>query len=255
MARATAELKQVVTYCDRLLAVAEVQDWPGAKNGLHLENGGTIHKIGAAVDAHEEVIRRAVTAGVDLLLTHHGLFWGETVPWTGIRLRKMKLMLESDLAVYSAHLPLDVHSTLGNNALLAKGIGLKKLKPFFFEKGRFLGFQSTGKWTRADILQRVEKAVGGKALLLPGGPEHVRRIGVVTGGAGNELALAAAEGVDTFITGEGSQHTYGLATELGINVIYGGHYATETFGVKALARTLAKHFGLPWVFIDVPTGL
>jgi dinuclear metal center YbgI/SA1388 family protein len=167
----------------------------------------------------------------------------------------MRLLLENDVAIYSSHLPLDMHPTLGNNAQLCAALGLRKLKPFFHTKNQFLGLQTAASIPRAELSRRLAKAVGGEVKLLPGGPQTCKRIGVVTGGAGAEVKLAAAEGVDTFITGEGPHWTYALAEELGVNVFYGGHYATETFGVKALAAHLSKKFGVPWVFIDHPTGL
>jgi dinuclear metal center YbgI/SA1388 family protein len=165
------------------------------------------------------------------------------------------LLVENNLSVYSSHLPLDAHPFLGNNILLCAALGLKKTKPFFFDKGQFLGFQSHTTISRAELAKRLHRAVGHAPIMLPGGPEICKKIGVVTGGAGGSLKLAAAEGVDTFVTGEGPHWTYALAEELGVNVLYGGHYATETFGVKALAADLSKKFKVPWVFLDHPSGL
>jgi dinuclear metal center YbgI/SA1388 family protein len=190
-----------------------------------------------------------------LLIVHHGFFWSATHPWTGRRRELLRLLIANDLAVYSSHLPLDAHRRLGNNALLCAALGLRKLNPFFFAKGQFLGFRANGRIARTDLARRLGQAVGGAVKVLPGGPTVCERIGVVTGGAGSELKLAASEGVDTFITGEGPHWTYAQAGELGLNVLYGGHYATETFGVKALARELSKKFNVPWMFLDHPTGL
>jgi putative NIF3 family GTP cyclohydrolase 1 type 2 len=163
--------------------------------------------------------------------------------------------VESNLAVYSSHLPLDLHPRLGNNALLCRALGLTRLKPFFLEKGACLGFKATTRMRRSELESRLAKALNGPVIPIPGGPEECRCIGVVTGGAGGEIKLAAREGVDTFITGEGPHWTYALAEDLGLNVFYGGHYATETFGVKALAADLSRKFKVPWVFLDHPTGL
>jgi putative NIF3 family GTP cyclohydrolase 1 type 2 len=163
--------------------------------------------------------------------------------------------VEYDLAVYSAHLPLDLHPRLGNNAGLCAALGFRKLRPFFREKAQALGFQTRTPIVREALVARLTKVVGGEVKLLPGGPAICRRIGVVTGGAGSHLKQAALEGVDTFITGEGPHWTYALAEEYGINVLYGGHYATETFGVKALAADLLRKFGVSWTFLDHPTGL
>jgi putative NIF3 family GTP cyclohydrolase 1 type 2 len=167
----------------------------------------------------------------------------------------LRLLLENNLAVYSSHLPLDAHPLLGNNARLCTALGLKNRKPFFFTKGQFIGAQAKASVSRSELSGRLERAVGARPKLVPGGPAICRRIGVVSGGAGGELKQAAKEGVDTFITGEGPHWTFALAEELGMNVLYGGHYATETFGVKALAAHLSQKYKLPWIFLDYPTGL
>ncbi|HWQ90140.1 MAG TPA: Nif3-like dinuclear metal center hexameric protein [Clostridia bacterium] len=252
---AKPSLQPIVAYCDRLLRPATITDYDRAANGLQVENDGTVSRIAAAVDASLATVKLAVAAKADLLLVHHGLFWGPTHPWTGKRYELLRLLLENNLAVYSSHLPLDLHPRLGNNALLCAALRLRNLKPFFFNHGQFIGFQTSASISRDDLAQRLSVATGAKTHVLPGGPTRCRRIGVVTGGAGAELKLAAAEGVDTFITGEGPHWTYALAEELEVNVLYGGHYATETFGVKALAADLARKFRLPWVFLDHPTGL
>jgi dinuclear metal center YbgI/SA1388 family protein len=248
-------LSTLAAYCDRLLRSDRIKDYDGAVNGLQVENSGAVTRIAAAVDASLATVKLAVAAKADLLIVHHGLFWSPTHPWTGKRRELLRQLIGNDLAVYSSHLPLDAHPTLGNNAQLCAALGFKKLKPFFFDKGQFLGFQTKTKISRDKLAQRLRQAVGRAPILLPGGPTVCRRIGLVTGGAGGELKLAAREGVDTFITGEGPHWTYALAEELRLNVLYGGHYATETFGVKALAGHLSKKFGLPWTFLDHPTGL
>ena len=248
-------LKAIVNYCDRILRTADIKDYDGAVNGLQVENSGSIQRIAAAVDGTAATIRLAIRERADLLIVHHGLFWTPTHPWTGKRYELMRSLLDHDIAVYSSHLPLDAHPRLGNNVQLCRKLRLKALKPFFFEKGQFLGLQSSSRISRNDLVQRLAAATGTKPILLPGGPAMCQRIGVVTGGAGSQVKLAAAEGVDTFITGEGPHWTYALAEELGVNVLYGGHYATETFGVKALAADLSKRFGVPWVFVEHPTGL
>lgn len=251
----SASLPSVVAYCDRLLNTPQFDDWDGAMNGLQMENRGRVHRIAATVDATLATLRMAVAVQADLLIVHHGLFWGKTAPWIGRRAELIRLLVENDLAVYSSHLPLDAHPRLGNNAQLCAALGFRRLKPFFFEKGRHLGFRTDQKIPREELIRRLTQAVGRTPILLPGGPELCQSIGVVTGGAGNELKTAAEEGVDTFITGEGAHWTFGLAEELRVNVLYGGHYATETFGVKALAAHLSKRFDLPWVFLDHPSGL
>lgn len=248
-------LNEIVAYLDGLLGVPAAGDYPNALNGLQVENSGGLSKIGAAVDACEAVVGEAAAAGVDFLLVHHGLFWGGLAPLSGASYRKARMIFEADMAVYSAHLPLDAHPRFGNNALLAEALGLEDGEPFFTEFGRPIGWKYEAEINREVLRDLIEKAVGCPVLLAPGGPVVARKIGVVSGGAGGEVAKAAKEGVDTFITGEGPHWSFTAAEELGLNLFYAGHYATETFGVKALAAELSRKFALPWQFIDHPTGL
>ena len=248
-------VNQVAAHCDLLLRTRAIHDYEGAVNGLQVENRGGVTRLAAAVDASLATVRMAIAARVNLMVVHHGLFWNRRHPWTGKNYELMEMLLKNDVAIYSSHLPLDMHPRLGNNAQLCAALGLRKLKPFFHTKEQFVGLQSTASVSRDELVRRLGRATGTEVKLLPGGPETCRRIGVVTGGAGAEVKLAADEGVDTFITGEGPHWTYALAEELGVNVLYGGHYATETFGVRALAEHLSKKFRVPWVFLDHPTGL
>lgn len=243
-------LSDIVRYLDALLSTEAIEDYKNAFNGLQIENTKDIEKISVAVDACETVIRRAVKAGSQLLIVHHGLFWNGSAPLTGPLYRKVALTLEAGLAVYSSHLPLDAHPLYGNNALFAGMLTSRECDLFLG-----IGRQYAEEVSRDDLRRRISEAVGGPVHLAPGGPDVCRRVGVVTGGAGSEIFKAASEGVDTFITGEGPHWTYTAAEELGINLFYAGHYATETFGVKALGRHLAEKFGLSWDFIDHPTGL
>lgn len=251
----TARLVEIVKHCDRILHTSEIKDYDGALNGLQVENSGAVTRIGAAVDATPQTLQLAVRAGANLLIVHHGLFWSARQPWTGSNYKLIRALVRSDVAVYSAHLPLDVHPVLGNNARLCKALGFRNLRPFFVAKERPLGFRVQTTIDRSELQRRLVNVLRSKPLLVPGGPKTCRAIGVVTGGAGNDLKKAFDDGVDTFITGEGSHWTYGLAEELGMNVFYGGHYATETFGVKALAQHLSARFKVPWEFLDYPTGL
>ncbi|HEX4121114.1 MAG TPA: Nif3-like dinuclear metal center hexameric protein [Verrucomicrobiae bacterium] len=252
---AKANLDKIVRHCDKTLRTETFSDWEGAVNGLQVENSGAVTKIAAAVDASLATIKLAIEAHADLMIVHHGLFWSRTIPWTGKRREMLELLIRNDLAIYSSHLPLDAHRRLGNNAQLSRALGFTKLAPFFFEKGRYLGWRTRTSISRDALLENLTKALGRAPLLLPGGGGRCEKIGIVTGGAGAELKIAATEGVDTFITGEGPHWTYAMAEDLGLNVFYGGHYATETFGVKALSAELSKTFGVPWTFLDHPTGL
>lgn len=248
-------LDELVAHLDRELKTASITDYPGAWNGLQLANGGQIERIVAAVDASLPVIKAAAEGGPGLLVVHHGMFWQGVQPVTGALYRKLKIAMDARLAIYSSHLPLDVHPQLGNNILLARAIGLQDPEPFLDHKGFLLGLR--GYWTgsRDDLADSLKSALGGPVHLCPGGPETISKVGLVTGGAGSEVAKVAAAEVDTFITGEGPHWSYPLAEELGLNVFYGGHYATETFGVKAISAAAASQFGIPWRFLDHPTGL
>lgn len=253
----SASLSGVVRFADRLLSPGNFRDWDGAQNGLQFENRGRIHRIAAAVDGTLAVARLAAEAGCDLLVVHHGLFWGKSTPWTGHRAELIRCLVERDLAVYSQHLPLDAHPTLGNAAGLARALGFQRWRPFFAHHDQFIGVQVqlARPILRSELASRLAAVLGASPRLLPGGAESCRKIGICTGGAGAELTQAAAEGVDTFITGEGPHWTFALAEQAGINTFYGGHYATETFGVRSLCEELSRKFRIPWTFIDHPTGL
>jgi dinuclear metal center YbgI/SA1388 family protein len=251
----TVSLAAIVNHCDQLLRTKTIGDYDGAANGLQMENHGGVRRIAAAVDASLATVKLAVEAKADLLIVHHGLFWSPRQPWTGKNHELLQLLVENNIAIYSSHLPLDAHPKLGNNAQLCAALGLKNLKPFFASHGQTIGFKAQTKISRAELAAKLEFATGAKPRIIPGGKNICKKIGVVTGGAGGDLKLAAAGGVDTFITGEGPHWTFAVAEELGLNVFYGGHYATETFGVKALALHLSKKFKVPWEFLDHPTGL
>ena len=245
------KLEEIVSYQNDLLRITEFDDYPNALNGLHLQNSGIVTKIAVAVDACEPVLEMAVSAGADLLIVHHGLLWGGLQTLIGPFYRKVKLAMANNIAIYSAHLPLDAHPRYGNNALLCDALGFSGARRTFLQ----IVFQVDVQIGRDLLRENLERAVGGKVRLAPGGPAVSRRVGVVTGGAGGEVAKAAAEGVDTFITGEGPHWSFIAAEELGINLFYAGHYATEVFGVQALGRLLHTKFELPWRFLDHPTGL
>lgn len=251
-----ADLDEVVEQLDAYLEIEEVDDYAGAYNGLQVEGRSPVERVSAATDASLATIEAAAESGSELLLVHHGLFWGDPLPVTGPTYRRLRTLFEADLAVYSAHLPLDVHPEIGNNALLAEELGL----PVEGRFGEEQGVEGLGVWAAVDLPlealeERLSEACGREPTVIPGGPPHVRRVGIVTGAGSSLIPQAHRAGLDTFITGEGAHHTFHEAMELGVNVLYGGHYATETLGVKALARWVADRFGLEWEFIDRPTGL
>ena len=252
------KLEPLLQYLDQYLAVGGHPDYPGALNGLQVGGGKEdVEHVVTAVDASEASIRVAAELGADLMIVHHGLFWGGLQPIVGRHHRRLSALIEARIALYGCHLPLDAHSEVGNCALLGRGLGLDL-------EGRLGAYQGAdlGWWGRLPeptdldgLLAATERAVGGAVHVIPGGPERVERVGVVTGGGGSFVAEAARIGLDAFVTGEGSHHTHFDAMELGIHVLFGGHYATETFGVRALGQHLSERFELPCEFIDLPTGL
>ena len=250
-----ASLSDIITYADRLLRIRDIGDWDNALNGLQIENSGRVTRIGAAVDASTRVLSEAAKRDVDFFIVHHGLFWPGLQPIRGVLRRQLQIAFENDIALYSAHLPLDIHHRLGNNAQLAAALGLKSAQPFLEEKGQPVGLKNRASLSRTELVRRLEKALKGPVKLFGFGPKQTRVIGVVTGAAGSEIYRVVEEGIDTFITGEAPYWAAVAAEELGVNLLLGGHYATEVFGVKALAAHLSKRFKVPWEFIDSPTGL
>jgi dinuclear metal center YbgI/SA1388 family protein len=259
-------LHELVSYLDEYLQIKQIPDEANAVNGLQVENTGHVGAIVAAVDASQATID-GVIASLEpgqpppLILVHHGLLWDGNVPLTGRRYRRMAALLDHDIPLYAAHIPLDVHPEVGNNAVLAERLGLRVEGWFGSYRGIVMGVWGhapASLATRESLaleLDRVLHTLKGSATLIPGGPETPTRIGIITGGAGNMIGEARAAGLDTFITGEGPHHTYFDAMEWGLNLLFAGHYATETLGVQALASHLAEHFDIAWDFHDHPTGL
>ena len=261
-----ASVSDIVTYTDRFLRIRDVGDWDNALNGLQIENSGRVTRIGAAVDASTRVLTEAGKENVDFLIVHHGLFWPGLLPVTRSLRRQLQLAFETDMALYSAHLPLDIHPKVGNNAQLVAALGLKSAQqncrasvpdaePFLEEKGQPVGLKVHTSLPRSELVRKLQKALNGPVKVFDFGPKQIRTIGVVTGAAGSEIYRVAEENIDTFITGEAPHWAAVAAEELGMNLLLGGHYATEVFGVKALAAHLSKRFRVPWEFIDCPTGL
>jgi dinuclear metal center YbgI/SA1388 family protein len=270
-----ASLDEIVSYTDRFLRIRDVGDWDNALNGLQIENSGRITRIGAAVDVSTRVLTEAQKRDVNLLIVHHGLFWPGLQPIQRALRRQLRIAFENDVALYSAHLPLDIHARVGNNAQLVAALGLpfgvrghvralksgdmspqsKFTRPFLEEKGQPVGLKIRASLPRSELVRKLQKALNGPVKVFGFGPKQTRAIGVVTGAAGSETYRVADEGIDTFITGEAPHWAAVAAEEVGVNLLLGGHYATEVFGVRALAAHLSKRFRVPWEFIDCPTGL
>lgn len=251
----TVPLAEVVEYLDRYLRVAEVGDSANALNGLQVDGGRPIGRVAAAVDACQATIDRAGAVGADLMLVHHGLFWNGLEPLAGRHGKRIRTLFARGLSLYSAHIPLDVHPEIGNNAVLARSFGLADVTWFGDHKGAPLGVAGTLEVSRSEFVARVSALLEVEPKILATGPDTVRRVGIISGGGGGMIGDAAEAGVDTFLTGEGNHHSFFDAEELGVNVIYAGHYATETVGVKALAAHVSEQFDLTWEFLDHPTGL
>ncbi|HEY3934466.1 MAG TPA: Nif3-like dinuclear metal center hexameric protein [Gemmatimonadales bacterium] len=249
-------LLDVAGYLDRYLRIDAIPDHDSALNGLQVENSGSVIGFVAAVDASQQTIDRVVEECMPgtMLVVHHGLFWDGNQPVRGRRYRRLRALLDHDVAVYAAHIPLDVHPDIGNNAILARTLGIADAVPFDEYRGVPFGASGSLIMPRDALVARLAELLHTTVQLVAGGPETTMRVGVITGAAGNRVPAAFDAGLDTFITGEGAHHTVFDALELGINLVYAGHYATETVGVQALGRHLAEQFHVPWVFHDHPTG-
>ena len=256
-----AALEEITAHLDATLDIANIPDYPQAINGLQLANRGEISRVAAAVDFSGTTVNAAARVGAQLLLVHHGMFWSGQQPITGARFARLRALIEHDIAVYSAHLPLDVHPVLGNNAQLASCLGL-------VPDGGFARFQSidVGLRGQAEIPTRTvidrssafARQHGGTVVATPCEPDRItRRWGMCTGAGASSATIAEAveRGIDTLIVGEGPHHTAVEARDLGLVIVYAGHYATETLGVRALAAAIAERFHIESSFIDAPTGL
>jgi len=257
-----AELDAIVRYLDGELRTSEIPDYDAALNGLQLANGGNVTRVAAAVDFSADTVAGAIRENADLLVVHHGMFWRGAHALVGRAYERLRSALSSNLAVYSSHLPLDLHPILGNNALLAKELELRTNGTF----GRWRGGVEIGVMgscdlptqTLVDRVRAFSARFNTTAVSTPlSESRKTRRWAIITGaGASSDtLAEARERGVDTFIVGEGAHHTAVDAIESEIVVVYGGHYATETLGVRAVAARLAEQFKVSSVFVNAPTGL
>jgi dinuclear metal center YbgI/SA1388 family protein len=230
--------KELAKECDLILETKKFRDYPGAKNGLQVSHNKPVKKVGWAVDADIESIRKAGKEKVDFLIVHHGLFWGSSALDRKIRAKRIRLAKRLGVAIYSSHLPLDAHPELGNSIglLRALGLGDSRRKQFGIAMGRAIGWKvQGGKWKLRDLANRLSRATGRKAVVLGCGPKVCRKIGIVTGGFG-DLDQVVKAGLDTLITGEADYPTEVKARELGLNLILGGHRETEIYGARSMAQ-------------------
>ncbi len=248
-------LSRLVEYLDSLLDIPAFPDYSRAVNGLQVEGPQRITRVAAAVDAAEYSVDGAVTAGADLLLVHHGLFWANPSPLTGRMYRRIAPLMRHNVAVYSAHLPLDAHPELGNCIRLARLLDLDPYARFASYEGRDIGYLARTDEELDAFRARVRAHLGEPVEVIRGGPGRVREVAVLTGSGAGFVEEAVRLGADTLLTGEAAHHTVVDARELGLNVVLAGHYRTETLGVQALAAHLEEAFGLPWTFLDHPSSL
>lgn len=255
------QLAEVAAFLDDVLQIASIPDYPGALNGVQFANRGDIERIATAVDFSSAAIRGAIDSRARLLIVHHGMFWSGQQPIVGHRYRRIRELVEHDIAVYSAHLPLDVHPELGNNALLARRLGLEPTAGFASFQGKTIGLSGQSKLSTRQLADRaaeLSREFGGALVTTPFEADRTTLAwGLCTGAGADSATLreAAERGLDTIIVGEGPHHTAVEARELGVVVLYAGHYATETLGVRALGEAAASRFGLSSSFVDAPTGL
>ncbi len=254
-------LDELAAFLDSTLRIDAIPDYPNALNGVQLANTGAIDHVATAVDFSSRTIAGAIDAGARLLIVHHGMFWGGAQPITGHRHQRLHSLITHDVAVYAAHLPLDVHPEIGNNVLLAKRLGLTPSDGFARYQTIDVGVSGGADVATNDIVRRAEDLArehGGAVVVTPfDASRRTRRFGICSGAGADSATLreAVARGIDTLVVGEGPHHTAVEAPDLGIVIIYAGHYATETLGVRALGEAVARRFAVQSTFIEAPTGL
>lgn len=256
-----ASAADVGRFLDDLLGSCGFPDYPRALNGLQLDHRGPVRAIAAAVDASHRVVDAAHAAGANFLIVHHGLFWASIEPIVGPSYRRLHALMTHDIAVYSSHLPLDAHPSYGNNALLAATLSLVPTERFAMYQGSAIGVAGTCDMDTRELTAAIQEVVKQWDSIVRVSPlqsgRRTRRWAICSGaGASSEtLREAASHGIDTLIVGEGPHHTAVEAADLGIVVVYAGHYATETLGVQAIARSASRAFNVPWTFVHLPSGL
>ena len=249
-----ATLSDIVAYCDARTRRIGFRDFPGANKGLQFENSGEVRKIAAAVDASSLVFEEAARRGIDLLLVHHGMFWHAQHPVTGSIYRKFKTLLDADLAVYSSHLPLDAHREIGNNAILARELGVNILDWGLEYEGNT--FAAICEGMPRETLRAKLKALFPKSFkAIEFGSETPGKIALLCGSGNTAVPALNSLGCDTLVCGELKQEYFTAAQEGGFNLYPCGHYATEKFGICALAAEVAEKFSLPWEFIETECPL
>ncbi len=248
------KLKDLVAYCDTRTRLSAFKDAPGAFNGLQFANDGRVTRIGAAVDAGLHPFRKAVAAGVDFLIVHHGMYWDMPHPLTGPAYERIRTLVGGNCALYSSHLPLDAHPRLGNNALLARELGLRPRRGFLPNAGGDIGCIAPSRLTRAALQAKLKKLYP-RVVPIEYGSAAPRQVAFCSGSGNGAMPALIASGADTLVTGELREEWFNVAQERRLNLYLCGHYATEVHAVRALAAELSAKFGLPWEFIATENPL
>jgi len=248
-----AKLGEIIGALDELLEASSFTDF--GPNGLQVEGRSEVTRLVSGVSASSELFERADELGAELILVHHGLFWdGDDVRVIGARRERLRLLLSGGISLAAYHLPLDAHPTLGNNVLIATGLGATPTEAFARVAGRPIGwiasFDGAG-IPRAELVRRLTALTGREPVAFLEGPEAVRRVGIVSGGGGRNVHDAIAAQLDAFVTGEPEEWARAVAREAGISFLAGGHHATETFGVRALGDLLAERFGIEHHYVEI----
>lgn len=247
-------LDDLVAWLDEILAIHDFAD--PSLNGLQIEGREEVRHVALAVDACLATIQQAAESGADLLLVHHGLFWGQEQALVGPHGRRVRAAVCAELSLYAAHIPLDAHHSVGNNAELCRLLGMLEREPFGTFKGQAIGLKGRVEpMTLQQLTQRLGAVLGAEVWSLPFGPDTIEQVGVVSGGGASSLVEAREQGLHALVTGEASHPHYFDAEEGGVHLLLGGHYATETLGVRALGQRISQELGLRCTFIDHPTGM
>jgi dinuclear metal center YbgI/SA1388 family protein len=251
-----ASRDELIAFLDELLDIGSFADI--GPNGLQVPGSEQVELVATGVSAHRELFEQAAAAGANLVIAHHGLFWDfhpRTV--SAAMKQRLRILFDGDISLAGYHLPLDAHPEVGNNALICAVLGLERSEPFAEHKGRPIGFvgRSDEGIPFAELRDRCATAFGQEPFFWDSGPETVRSVGVVSGGAPGNFGEAIARGVDAFITGETAEHVMAEARENRVHFIAGGHYATETFGIRRLGELVAENFGVEHRFVDIPNPI
>ena len=249
-------LEKVVSFLDKLSCKNDVADFSGSYNGLQFQNSGKVSRVAMAVDGGIAEIESAVSLGADLLIVHHGMLWNAPIPFVDNNYRKIKTLIDNDIAVYSMHLPLDAHDKIGNNVLLAQALDLKIKGRCFEHEGKNIGvLVELPKGDIQELERRLENLFPHTYKAIRYGTEKPKNIAICSGSCGDVVPLLKSMGIDTLICGELRQKHFTMAQEMGLNLYPCGHYATERYGVMALGEAVAEKFNLPCNFIEMPNPL